>query len=171
MIVWRILAGVSFAALVTGSAQAQTAAPPPGQTADAANDTFGDIVVTAQRRTENLRDVPIAITVVNGESIRQTGANQLADITQRAPSLNFTATPGVPNFSIRGVGTNSFDFGIESAVGIAVDDVNITLPRFVPLNSLADVSRVEVLRGPQGLLRGKARSKRVVRSSRPPARR
>ncbi|WP_375248969.1 TonB-dependent receptor [Sphingomonas sp.] len=155
MIVWRILAGVSFAALVTGSAQAQTAAPPPGQTADAANDTFGDIVVTAQRRTENLRDVPIAITVVNGESIRQTGANQLADITQRAPSLNFTATPGVPNFSIRGVGTNSFDFGIESAVGIAVDDVNITLPRFVPLNSLADVSRVEVLRGPQGLLFGK----------------
>lgn len=141
-----------------GGAQAQTTPPPEAQAATPQADASaadGDIVVTAQRRTENLRDVPIAITVVNGQSLRETGANQLADITQRAPSLNFTATPGVPNFAIRGVGTNSFDYGIESAVGIAVDDVNITLPRYVPLNSLADVERVEVLRGPQGLLFGK----------------
>lgn len=141
-----------------GGAQAQTTPPPEAPVATPQADTTpaeGDIVVTAQRRTENLRDVPIAITVVNGRSLRETGANQLADITQRAPSLNFTATPGVPNFAIRGVGTNSFDYGIESAVGIAVDDVNITLPRYVPLNSLADVERVEVLRGPQGLLFGK----------------
>jgi len=147
-----VLAGVSLMA-VAASAQAQTS---PGSTQGATGEADGaDIVVTAQRRTESLRNVPIAITVVNGESIRETGANQLSDITQRTPSLNFTATPGVPNFAIRGVGTNSFDYGIESAVGIAVDDVNITLPRFVPLNSLADVQRVEVLRGPQGLLFGK----------------
>ncbi|MBB4154305.1 outer membrane receptor protein involved in Fe transport [Sphingomonas jinjuensis] len=133
----------------TTSSGTETQATDPATTPD------GDIVVTAQRRAENLRDVPIAITVVNGQSIRETGATQLADITQRAPSLNFTATPGVPNFAIRGVGTNSFDYGIESAVGIAVDDVNITLPRYVPLNSLADVERIEVLRGPQGLLFGK----------------
>ena len=148
----------SSALALASAAQAQTAAPPADAVdpaADAAPLAEGDIVVTAQRRTESLRDVPIAITVVNGQSIRETGATQLADITQRAPSLNFTATPGVPNFAIRGVGTNSFDYGIESAVGIAVDDVNITLPRFVPLNSLADVERVEVLRGPQGLLFGK----------------
>jgi iron complex outermembrane receptor protein len=149
MRVLGVLAGVSLMAMATAG-QAQTAAQ---AAADDSNGT--DIVVTAQRRTENLRNVPIAITVVNGESIRETGANQLADITQRTPSLNFTATPGVPNFAIRGVGTNSFDYGIESAVGIAIDDVNITLPRFVPLNSLADVQRVEVLRGPQGLLFGK----------------
>ena len=152
---WWMLAGVSAMVLAAG-AQAQVApaaaAVEPGVQDDASE---GDILVTAQRRTERLRDVPIAITVVDGASIRETGANQLADITQRAPSLNFTATPGVPNFAIRGVGTNSFDYGIESAVGIAVDDVNITLPRFVPLNSLADVERVEVLRGPQGLLFGK----------------
>lgn len=156
---FKVLAGASLI-VIAGVAQAQTrpttggnAGPITGPASDPGTD--GEIVVTAQRRTENLRDVPIAITVVNGESIRQTGANQLADITQRAPSLNFTATPGVPNFAIRGVGTNSFDYGIESAVGIAVDDVNITLPRYVPLNSLADVERVEVLRGPQGLLFGK----------------
>ena len=163
---WMTLAGASLIA-IAGAAQAQQVAPDAGTAADAGrqdpgapaaadDDTgLGDIVVTAQRRSESLRDVPIAITVVDGASIRETGANQLADITQRAPSLNFTATPGVPNFSIRGVGTNSFDYGIESAVGIAVDDVNVTLPRFVPLNSLADVERVEVLRGPQGLLFGK----------------
>ncbi len=149
---WAMLLGSSMLAWA-GIAQAQTT-PPAAEAADTTA-TDGDIVVTAQRRTENLRDVPIAITVVNGQAIRETGANQLADIAQRAPSLNFTATPGVPNFAIRGVGTNSFDYGIESAVGIAVDDVNITLPRYVPLNSLADVERVEVLRGPQGLLFGK----------------
>lgn len=145
---WSVLAGASLIA-IAGTADAQTQAGAGGL------DQGAEIVVTAQRRSESLRDVPIAITVVNGESIRQTGASQLADITQRTPSLNYTATPGVPNFSVRGVGTNSFDYGIESAVGIAIDDVNITLPRFVPLNSLADVQRVEVLRGPQGLLFGK----------------
>jgi len=168
---WMMLTGASLFA-VAGAAHAQSptqqTAPPTGSDPVAAapqdpsatapttdEGSLGDIVVTAQRRSESLREVPIAITVVDGASIRETGANQLADITQRAPSLNFTATPGVPNFAIRGVGTNSFDYGIESAVGIAVDDVNITLPRFVPLNSLADVERVEVLRGPQGLLFGK----------------
>ena len=152
MRIWTLLASASLAVLA-GAAQAQTQTAPPAEAGDTTQ--LGEIVVTAQRRAENLRDVPIAVTVVNGEAMRQTGANQLADITQRASSLNFTATPGVPNFSIRGVGTNSFDYGIESAVGIAVDDVNITLPRYVPLNSLADVDRVEVLRGPQGLLFGK----------------
>lgn len=160
MRVSKVLAGASLIA-ICGTAQAQNAgsAPPPSTAADATSAASDpaptEVVVTAQRRTERLRDVPIAITVVNGASLRESGANQLADVTQRAPSLNFTATPGVPNFSIRGVGTNSFDYGIESAVGIAVDDVNITLPRYVPLNSLADVDRIEVLRGPQGLLLGK----------------
>lgn len=152
-----LLAGSSLVMMATAAeAQvAETTPPPPAASPSVAPTGDGDIIVTAQRRSENLRDVPIAITVVNGQSLRETGANQLSDITQRAPSLNFTASPGVPNFSIRGVGTNSFDYGIESAVGIAVDDVNITLPRYVPLNSLADVDRVEVLRGPQGLLFGK----------------
>ncbi len=151
---WNILAGVSLIGLAS-AAGAQTTSVQGTNAAESADSAPAEIVVTAQRRAENLRDVPIAITVVDGASIRESGANQLSDITQRAPSLNFTATPGVPNFAIRGVGTNSFDYGIESAVGIAVDDVNITLPRFVPINSLADVERVEVLRGPQGLLFGK----------------
>lgn len=151
---WKVLAGVSLVSIAS-AATAQTTSAESVERAESADSAPAEIIVTAQRRTESLRDVPIAITVVDGASIRESGANQLADITQRAPSLNFTATPGVPNFAIRGVGTNSFDYGIESAVGIAVDDVNITLPRFVPLNSLADVERVEVLRGPQGLLFGK----------------
>lgn len=135
------------------SSASQTA---PGSTAAADSAAAsGDIVVTAQRRSESLRDVPIAITVVNGDAIRQTGATQLSDITQRVPSLQFTPVPGTPTFSVRGIGTNSFDYGVESAVGLAIDDVNITLPRVSPINTLADVERVEVLRGPQGLLFGK----------------
>lgn len=155
MKIWQALIGVSLVA-VSSAVWAQDAGQSePISAAEPSDADPSTIIVTAQRRDQSLQEVPIAITVVDGESIRQTGANQLPDIAQRAPSLSFTATPGVPNFAIRGVGTNSFDYGIESAVGIAVDDVNITLPRFVPLNSLADVSRVEVLRGPQGLLFGK----------------
>jgi iron complex outermembrane receptor protein len=170
-----VLTAASLLALAT-AAHAQTNPAVPGATRDpsgadgrqtspsastettpAADDasSTGDIVVTAQRRTENLRDVPIAITVVSGDSIRETGAVQLSDITQRVPSLQFTAVPGTPTFTVRGIGTNSFDYGVESAVGLAIDDVNITLPRLNPINSLADVERVEVLRGPQGLLFGK----------------
>ena len=165
MKVWHSMFGISLLAVAT-AAGAQSSESANGEEAGIAAQADGGhgetveysddlIIVTAQRRDESLQDVPLAITVINGEAIRETGANQLQDITQRAPSLSFTATPGVPNFAIRGVGTNTFDYGVEAAVGIAVDDVNVTLPRFVPLNSLADVARVEVLRGPQGLLFGK----------------
>lgn len=115
----------------------------------------GDIVVTAQRRSESLNKVPIAITVVTGEALRNTNATRLSDIQQFAPSVQYTETPAQPSFQIRGIGTEAYDYSIEQAVGIAVDDVNITLPRINPLNMLVDLDRVEVLRGPQGTLFGR----------------
>lgn len=149
---WTTCTSTSVIALIiAGAANAQAVSP------DSATQvsTVDEVVVTAQRRSENLRDVPIAITVVSGQSLRETGASSLSDITQRAPSVQFTPVPQTPSFSVRGVASNSFDYSVESAVGLAVDDVNLTLPRYTPLNSLADVERVEVLRGPQGLLFGK----------------
>ncbi|MEH3036079.1 MAG: TonB-dependent receptor [Sphingomonas adhaesiva] len=140
----------------------QTATPVPATPAEQATDpqpagteAGGDIVVTAQRRAESLRTVPIAISVVSGDALVNSKATQLSDIQQFAPSVQFTTTVQNPTYSIRGVGTVAYDYGVEQSVGFALDDVNITLPRLNPINILADVERVEVLRGPQGTLFGK----------------
>ena len=114
-----------------------------------------EVVVTAQRRSEKLNKVPIAITVIGGAQIKNTNITRLEQIQQLAPSVQYTATEGAPTFQIRGIGTTTYDFSVEQAVGIAVDDVNITLPRINPLFLLSDISQIEVLRGPQGLLFGK----------------
>jgi len=131
--------------------------------ATAADDTsLTDIVVTAQRRSENLRDVPIAITVVSGETLKRQSFTQLSDIQYLAPSVQYAPTPAAAVFQIRGIGTQTFDFAIEQSVGVSLDDVVQTLPRVNPLNSLADVERVEVLRGPQGTLLGKNTSAGLI---------
>ncbi|KUR79759.1 TonB-dependent receptor [Novosphingobium sp. FSW06-99] len=147
--------------LATGSAlglatavSAQTTPAAPAQSTDASA-PVGDIIVTAQRRSESVQKVPIAIDVVSGKTLRNSAATQLSDIRQFASSVQFTETPAEPTFSIRGIGTNSFDYSVEQAVGLALDDVNITLPRVNVLSILSDVDRVEVLHGPQGTLFGK----------------
>ena len=146
-----MLYGCCTAAFATvANAQTQTAPPPATGTS-----ATGDIVVTAQRRSESLNKVPIAITVIQGDALRNVNATRLSDIQQFAPSLQYTDTPAQPSYQIRGIGTEAYDYSVEQAVGIALDDVNITLPRVNPLNLIADIDRVEVLRGPQGTLFGK----------------
>ncbi len=122
----------------------------------------GDIIVTAQRRSENLQNVPIAITVVGGEALKANNFTNISDTQYLAPSLKFTPTPGTASFSIRGVGSQAFDYSVEQSVGISLDDVIQTLPRGLSLNTLADVERIEVLRGPQGTLFGKNTSAGLI---------
>lgn len=142
------------------AAQEQAPTAVPGGATDPG--AVADIVVTAQRRTENLRDVPIAISVVSGQALKQQSFTQLSDIQYLAPSVQYAPTPAAPVFQIRGIGTQTFDFAIDQSVGVALDDVVQTLPRVNPLNSLADVDRVEVLRGPQGTLLGKNTSAGLI---------
>lgn len=147
----------SAAAQIVAAGSDGTAIPAESkaQDNDMAPSTEGDIIVTAQRRSESLQKVPIAISVVSGDMLRNSAATQLSDIRQFAPSVQYTETPASPTFSIRGIGTSSFDFSVEQAVGLALDDVNITLPRANVLAILSDVEHVEILRGPQGSLFGK----------------
>ena len=147
---------VAQTAPATSQSEAGAATPAPtGASTVASGPEVGDIVVTAQRRSQNLQKVPIAISVVSGDALRSNRFTDLSDVQYLAPSLIFTPAPQQNYFTIRGIGSQSFDYGVEQSVGFALDDVIQTLPRVQPLATLADVERVEVLRGPQGTLFGK----------------
>ncbi|SKB51059.1 TonB-dependent receptor [Sphingopyxis flava] len=117
----------------------------------------GDIVVTARRRAETAQDVPIAISVVAGDQIDNTGSFNVGRLQQLAPTLQFySSNPRNSAVNIRGIGapfglTND---GIEQGVGIYVDDVYYARVASATFDFL-DVAQIEVLRGPQGTLYGK----------------
>lgn len=120
------------------------------------------VKVTAQRRSQSLMDVPLGITVVSAADLKGTKATTVKDIQTIAPSLIFSETPGQPAFKMRGVGSAAFDYSVEQAVGVLLDDVAQTVPRAPALNTLIDVDHVEVLRGPQGTLFGRNSTAGVV---------
>ena len=117
----------------------------------------GDIVVTARRRAETVQSVPIAISVIGGTAIAETGAYNVARITQLQPTLQFYSTnPRNSAANIRGLGapfglTND---GIEQGVGIYVDQVYYSRIASATFD-FTDTERIEILRGPQGTLYGK----------------
>jgi iron complex outermembrane receptor protein len=128
-----------------------------GRAGPAVPSASGDIVVTARRRAESAQKVPIAISVIGGTALAETGAYNVSRLTQLQPSLQFYSTnPRNSAANIRGLGapfglTND---GIEQGVGIYVDQVynsRIAAATF----DFTDVERVEILRGPQGTLYGK----------------
>ncbi len=115
-----------------------------------------EIVVVAQKREQNIMDVPVAITAVTGAQIEASGIKDMIDLQQNVPGLivSGSQTTTTSNFSIRGIGSTSNNFGVESSVGLYVDGVYRSRQSSL-INELVDVEAVEVLRGPQGTLFGK----------------
>ena len=116
-----------------------------------------EVVVTARRREETLRDVPIAITAVTGAELEMRGAPDLTDLQRATPSLTLQVSRGTNSTLtafIRGVGQQDPLWGFEPGVGLYVDDVYLARPQGAVLDIL-DVERIEVLRGPQGTLYGR----------------
>lgn len=141
--------------LLTGASLAAMGAFSPAMAQD--EDVSDEIVVTATGRTAALQDVPVAVTAVSGQQIENTGANDLRDLTQVAPS--FSMGTGQSNSTgttarIRGIGTGADNPGFEAAVGIFIDGVYRARPG-AALSDLPELERVEVLRGPQGTLFGR----------------
>ncbi|EJL35116.1 TonB-dependent receptor [Novosphingobium sp. AP12] len=137
-----------------------TAAYCPGaalaQQAPAEPEAGGDIVVTAQKRTERLQDVPLAVSALSAETLSRQQINDTNGLVAAVPSLTYTQGNNVSNstFRVRGIGTSLFNQGSESSVSTVIDGV-VMARQAQGFVDLADLERVEVLRGPQGTLFGK----------------
>lgn len=131
-------------------------------TAEESTDQGGieEIVVTAQKRAENVQDVPIAISAFSSSALRERAVNDVSALGALAPNVNldggtpFSGSSAVLSATIRGIGSDDFAFNIDPGVGIYLDGV--FLARTVGANQdLPDVERIEVLKGPQGTLFGR----------------
>lgn len=116
-----------------------------------------EVLVTARRRSENLQDVPIAVTALSGDALRLAGAQDLTELAQSIPSVTLEpsrATNTTLTAFIRGVGQQDPLAGFEQGVALYLDDVYLARPQGALLD-IYDVERIEVLRGPQGTLYGR----------------
>jgi len=136
---------------------------------DSSNGQIEEIVVTAEKRSENLRDVPASISALSGAALEQQHIDNYDDISRTVPGISFSAGSGSvagagvgsESIEIRGIGSN-----VGSAtVGLYVDGVPVTTPTqagtFAP--KIFDLDRLEVLRGPQGTLYGASSEGGTVR--------
>ncbi|RLQ23028.1 TonB-dependent receptor [Seongchinamella sediminis] len=115
-----------------------------------------EVVVTAQKREQNLQDVPVAVSAFNAATLEQSGVKDMFDLQNNAPSLivSQSQTSTTTSFSIRGIFTSSQNFGLEPSVGLYVDGVYRARQGSM-INNMVDIASVEVLRGPQGTLFGR----------------
>ena len=128
--------------------------------ATAPEDTLTEITVTAQKRSQNVQDVPIAITAFSEDALRAKGITDLHGLSALIPNVNldqgspFSGSNSVLSASIRGIGQDDFAFNLDPGVGVYVDGVYFA--RTVGANqNLMDVDHIEVLKGPQGTLFGR----------------
>jgi iron complex outermembrane receptor protein len=163
------LASVAALALSTPALAQEDSLPTPADTADRTAEDSGaapasggleEIVVTAQKRAENVQDVPIAISAFTSSALQERAVTDIAQLSNIAPNVTldagtpFSGSAAVLSAYIRGIGANDFAFNIDPGVGVYLDGVY--LARSVGANQdLADVERIEVLKGPQGTLFGR----------------
>ncbi len=166
------------AACMAGTAQAQTqsadtsaattvaAGAAAAQSAGKMVQDDGEIVVTttAQKRFENIQNVPLAVQVVTPAQLEAQGVRNFQDLGKVAPSLTIRPAehPVNANVSLRGVGTFAFGIGVEPSVAVTVDGAALAFQARA-FTDLPDVAQIEVLRGPQSTLYGKAASAGLIK--------
>lgn len=142
-----LLMGCAALALSAGGALAQEA-----------DDTVAveEIVVTAQKRSENLQDVPVSVTAISAQALEARGVTNVIGLNNLAPGLRVSSGDAAanPKIFIRGVGLSDFNPNSSSGVGIYVDGVYVGSP-LAQMAGFFDIGQVEVLRGPQGTLYGR----------------
>ena len=148
-----LMGGAALAVLGTNQGFAQ----------DADDVRIDEIVVTAQKREQNLQDVPLSVLAISGEQLSERQLTDVQDIAQVDPSVTYTQSTNPLNSSlrIRGIGTDVFSSAVEPSVSIVVDGV-VMSRQGQAFADLVDIERVEVLRGPQSTLFGKNASAGVL---------
>ena len=145
-----LLAGAAWASMT-----AFTLAAPAAFAAESAADsnTVQELVVTATRREVTVRDAPVAVSAFGGAALQAHQIGDVGDLSSLVPNLQFGSSYGTGHVTIRGIGTNDLTGGADPGVAYHLDGVYVgaTGPAG---NSFFDVSRIEVLRGPQGTLFG-----------------
>ncbi|WBO22227.1 TonB-dependent receptor [Sphingomonas abietis] len=160
-----LAAAATCAFALISSAHAQDSAP--ADAAGASSAQLGEIVVTAERRSENLQKVPISVGVISGAGLRDFqagGDDTLLSLSGRVPSLYVESTTGriFPRFYIRGLGNIDFYLGASQPVSIIQDDV-VLEHVVLKSNPAFDIQQVEVLRGPQGSLFGRNTTAGIIK--------
>lgn len=147
------LDGIAFSALLAAMCAPSAVMAQSGDDADVA---MNEIIVTAQKRDQNLRDVPIAITAMSGEMLQEKGLNNVTDLPDLVPGVRMNTPGGGSNvaISIRGIGQQDVGLHQEAPVATFVDGAYISLSPAIA-QPIFDVERVEVLKGPQGTLFGR----------------
>ncbi|ASD27793.1 MULTISPECIES: TonB-dependent receptor [Brevundimonas] len=149
------LALMTSAFITASLCAAPTLAQQAAETEQASN--VDDVVVTARRREESLKDVPVAVTAVTSERLEQTGAADITTLQAQTPNATVQVARGTNSTLttfIRGVGQQDPLWGFEPGVGLYVDDIYVARPQGAVLD-IFDIERLEVLRGPQGTLYGR----------------
>ncbi|HKY82328.1 MAG TPA: TonB-dependent receptor [Sphingobium sp.] len=146
------LGGALLSLFATSAAHAQNSAT----SAETAQDSGGlqEIVVTAQRRSENLQKVPIAVAVVTNEAIQAAGVTDLQSLKVVSPGVQVQNNNGFTFGIIRGVGSRSVGPGVELPIAVYVDGVYLASPSAGALQ-FNNIAQVEILKGPQGTLFGR----------------
>jgi iron complex outermembrane receptor protein len=151
---WAICTGIAMLLCIPAFAQT------PAQVTGTGGNTLEEVIVTAQKREQNIQTVPIAISAFTTETLREKAVTDIHALSNLTPNVNldasspFSGDSSVLSASIRGIGQDDFAFNIDPGVGVYVD--GIFLARTIGANqNLLDVDRVEILKGPQGTLFGR----------------
>jgi outer membrane receptor protein involved in Fe transport len=155
----RVVCGALVVATFVGAVFAQTVEP----AADSDGGLLQTVIVTAQKREQNLQDVPITVTAIGSQLLQDSGVRDIKDLTLLTPGLLVTSSSSEVSTTarIRGIGTVGDNMGLESSVGVVIDGVY--RPRNgVGFGDLGELERIEVLKGPQGTLFGKNTSAGVI---------